>query len=99
MTVTVIVCTFNRSVKLLAKALDSVASSILPDSVKWEVLVVDNNSKDSTREVVDRNATTRHRRALPLYCSKHVKVNLLHLTREFLRLGVMCWLSWMTMLR
>lgn len=51
MNVTVIVCTFNRS-ELLAKALDSVASSILPDSVEWEVLVVDNNSGDKTREVV-----------------------------------------------
>jgi glycosyltransferase involved in cell wall biosynthesis len=51
--VTVIVCTFNRS-ELLAKALASVASSILPDSVEWEVLVVDNNSRDRTREVVDQ---------------------------------------------
>jgi len=52
MYITVIVCTYNRC-ESLAKALNSVASSILPDSVQWEVLVVDNNSKDSTREVVD----------------------------------------------
>jgi glucosyl-dolichyl phosphate glucuronosyltransferase len=50
--VTVIVCTFNRS-ELLANALASVASSILPGSVKWEVLVVDNNSNDQTRAVVE----------------------------------------------
>jgi glucosyl-dolichyl phosphate glucuronosyltransferase len=50
--VTVIVCTFNRS-GLLANALASVASSILPDSVNWEVLVVDNNSNDRTRSVVE----------------------------------------------
>jgi len=37
----------------LAKALDSVAASRLPDSVEWEVVVVDNNSRDQTREVVE----------------------------------------------
>jgi glucosyl-dolichyl phosphate glucuronosyltransferase len=49
--VTVILCTYNRG-DSLATALGSVASSVLPDSVEWEVLVVDNNSKDKTREVV-----------------------------------------------
>jgi glycosyltransferase involved in cell wall biosynthesis len=32
--------------------LENVAASILPQSVEWEVLVVDNNSRDQTREVV-----------------------------------------------
>jgi glucosyl-dolichyl phosphate glucuronosyltransferase len=50
--VTVILCTYNRCASL-AKALDSVASSILPEEVQWEVLVVDNNSKDQTRAVVE----------------------------------------------
>lgn len=50
MNVTVIICTYNRC-QSLAKALGSVAASVLPDSVEWEVLVVDNNSKDRTREV------------------------------------------------
>lgn len=49
--VTVIVCTYNRC-QSLAKALNSVAYSVLPDSVEWEILVVDNNSKDQTRDVV-----------------------------------------------
>ncbi len=35
------------------KALSSVALSRLPESVTWEVLVVDNNSCDQTREVVE----------------------------------------------
>jgi glucosyl-dolichyl phosphate glucuronosyltransferase len=51
MKITVIVCTFNRC-HSLAKALQSVATSRLPESVEWEVLVVDNNSSDQTREVV-----------------------------------------------
>jgi glucosyl-dolichyl phosphate glucuronosyltransferase len=52
MKVTVILCTYNRSQSLI-KALTSVANSIMPDPVAWEVLVVDNNSPDRTREVVE----------------------------------------------
>jgi len=52
MNVSVILCTYNRY-RSLGKALESVASSILPDSIEWEVLVVDNNSKDQTREVAE----------------------------------------------
>jgi glycosyltransferase involved in cell wall biosynthesis len=52
MKTTVIVCTYNRY-ESLAKALGSVASSTLPESVEWEVLVVDNNSRDRTRDVVE----------------------------------------------
>ncbi len=51
MKITVILCTFNRC-QLLANALDSVARSTLPDSVDWEVLVVDNNSTDRTPDLV-----------------------------------------------
>jgi len=52
MKISVIVCTYNRC-QSLAKALESVAQSQLPENVRWEVLVVDNNSKDGTRAVVD----------------------------------------------
>jgi len=51
MKITVILCTFNRC-QLLVNALESVARSTLPDSVDWEVLVVDNNSSDRTSQVV-----------------------------------------------
>jgi len=37
----------------LATALESVASSAVPSSIQWDVLVVDNNSKDQTRGVVE----------------------------------------------
>jgi glycosyltransferase involved in cell wall biosynthesis len=52
MQITVILCTYNRC-QSLVKALDSVSAQVLPESVKWEVLVVDNNSRDQTREVVE----------------------------------------------
>jgi glucosyl-dolichyl phosphate glucuronosyltransferase len=50
MKITVILCTYNRC-QSLAKALGSLAASILPPSVEWGVLVVDNNSNDETRNV------------------------------------------------
>lgn len=52
MRITVILCTYNRC-RSLAKALNSAASLALPESDEWEVLVVDNNSRDKTREVVE----------------------------------------------
>jgi glycosyltransferase involved in cell wall biosynthesis len=52
MSISVVVCTYNRS-QSLAKTLDSLAASKLPEAVDWEVLVVDNNSSDQTRQVVE----------------------------------------------
>jgi glycosyltransferase involved in cell wall biosynthesis len=52
MRITVILCTYNRR-KSLATALDSVAASQVPSSIPWEVLVIDNNSTDGTRELVE----------------------------------------------
>jgi glycosyltransferase involved in cell wall biosynthesis len=52
MKITVILCTYNRC-RSLANALGSLAASEVPESVTWEVLVVDNNSKDRTREVTE----------------------------------------------
>jgi glycosyltransferase involved in cell wall biosynthesis len=48
--IAVILCTYNRG-RSLAKTLDSLAASEPSDSIDWEVLVVDNNSTDGTREV------------------------------------------------
>jgi glycosyltransferase involved in cell wall biosynthesis len=53
MKITVILCTYNRC-EALAKALESIAASTLPSAVAWEVLVVDNNSSDRTREVAEK---------------------------------------------
>jgi glucosyl-dolichyl phosphate glucuronosyltransferase len=52
MIITAVVCTYNRC-QSVAKTLDSLAASRLPETVDWEVLVVDNNSSDQTREVVE----------------------------------------------
>lgn len=60
MKISVILCTYNRSGSLLT-ALESVAGSQLPEGFAWEVLVVDNNSKDRTREVVESFCSTHPR--------------------------------------
>lgn len=51
-TITVIVCTYNRC-QSLVKALASLAVSAVPDSIEWEVLVVNNNSTDRTCELAE----------------------------------------------
>src|SRR5712691_696604 len=52
MYISLILCTHNRC-ESLARGLNSAAALTLPDSVPWEVLVVDNNSNDQTRKVVE----------------------------------------------
>ena len=52
MKVTVVVCTHNRC-KTLSRTLSSVAACVVRPSVQWEVVVVDNNSSDLTRQVIE----------------------------------------------
>ena len=52
MKITVILCTYNRC-QSLVRALDSLAASILSETIEWEVLVVDNNSSDQTKAIVE----------------------------------------------
>jgi len=48
----VIVCTFNRA-ESLARTVDCLARQDVPPATRWEVVVVDNNSRDTTRAVVE----------------------------------------------
>ena len=50
--ITVILCTYNRC-ESLGKTLEGIAASRLPETIEWEVLVVDNNSTDETRKVTE----------------------------------------------
>lgn len=52
MDISVVLCTYNRC-EMLAKALSSLALSEVPQPLTWEVIVVDNNSSDDTRKVVE----------------------------------------------
>jgi glucosyl-dolichyl phosphate glucuronosyltransferase len=77
MDITVVVCTYNRC-ESLAKALGSIASSVLPDSVEWEVIVVDNNSRDQTRAVVHDFCSRYPNRFRYLFESKQGKSHALN---------------------
>jgi glucosyl-dolichyl phosphate glucuronosyltransferase len=77
MDLTVILCTYNRC-RSLATALESVALSEMPASVTWEVLVVDNNSKDDTRKVVEEYEERYPSRFRYLFEGKQGKSNALN---------------------
>lgn len=50
MRLSVIICTYNRS-ESLKRTLEHINNLIIPEYLEWELLVVDNNSKDNTRDV------------------------------------------------
>lgn len=52
MRVSVIICTWNRC-KTLPAVLASLESCVVQPGLEWEVLVVDNNSTDQTRAVIE----------------------------------------------
>ncbi|HUI06189.1 MAG TPA: glycosyltransferase [Verrucomicrobiae bacterium] len=52
MDVTVIICTYNRC-RSLQQTLQSFCDLEIPRGMTWELLVVDNNSDDATREVCE----------------------------------------------
>jgi glycosyltransferase involved in cell wall biosynthesis len=49
----VIICSYNRC-ESLRRTLQSIEAMICPADVKWEVIVVDNNSTDGTALIVDQ---------------------------------------------
>jgi glucosyl-dolichyl phosphate glucuronosyltransferase len=49
--VSVVIGTYNRA-HLLQGTLEALASQRVPSSLKWEIVVVDNNSRDTTAQVV-----------------------------------------------
>lgn len=55
MRLTVAICTWNRS-RLLGQTLEQFRLLRVPPDVEWELLVIDNNSTDDTRQVVERFA-------------------------------------------
>lgn len=77
MDITIVLCTYNRCKSLMA-ALDSAVASVLPESVEWEILVVDNHSKDATREVVEGFCNRYPSRIRYIFESKQGKSNALN---------------------
>ncbi|MGO9085993.1 MAG: glycosyltransferase [Candidatus Sulfotelmatobacter sp.] len=57
MDISVVLGTYNRA-NSLQGTLESLSSLIVPANLSWELLVVDNNSTDSTRGVIEKFAAT-----------------------------------------
>ena len=57
MTVTILICTYNRA-PLLGPTLDSIAALRASPDLTWEVLIVDNNSTDGTAALVEGRRET-----------------------------------------
>lgn len=53
MDISVVVCTYNRA-GLLPRTLEGLNAQEAPRDLRWELVVVDNNSTDGTREVIER---------------------------------------------
>lgn len=81
MKIAVILCTFNRC-QSLARALESLGACYMPPSVQWKVLVVDNNSTDATRSVVEDFARRFQGRFEYLFQPRQGKSNALNLGVE-----------------
>jgi GT2 family glycosyltransferase len=50
--ISVVVCTYNR-VESMIKTLESIREVAVPEQLSWELIVVDNNSGDGTKAVID----------------------------------------------
>jgi glycosyltransferase involved in cell wall biosynthesis len=57
MDLTVLIATYNRAA-ILGEAIESVLAQRLPPGVRWELIVVDNNSHDDTKAVVEHYIRT-----------------------------------------
>ena len=55
--ISTIICTYNRA-QSLSQTLASMAEMIIPTGMQWELIVIDNNSTDSTRYVVEQFIAT-----------------------------------------
>src|SRR5258708_39989549 len=73
----VIICRWNRA-KSLDVVLKNVEASVVPEGLEWEVLVVDNNSKDDTRAVCESFVARNPRRFRYLFHGVQGKTNALN---------------------
>ncbi len=55
--VSIVVCTYNRAASL-GLTLAALAAQAVPDGIRWELVLVDNNSSDATRAVIERFIAT-----------------------------------------
>lgn len=59
MDLSVVICTYNGEARI-GKVLDRVRSQLHTHSIAWEVLVIDNNSRDDTKRVISTYPEVRY---------------------------------------
>ncbi|MBE9012339.1 glycosyltransferase family 2 protein [Pseudanabaenaceae cyanobacterium LEGE 13415] len=59
MDISVVICTYNGEARV-GKVLDGLRSQLHTESIAWEILVVDNNSRDNTKQVVSNHPEARY---------------------------------------
>ena len=59
MDLSVIICTFNRQDQL-ELVLESINRCIIPKDIKLEIIIIDNNSNDNTKDIVNKYVTNNH---------------------------------------
>jgi len=69
MDVSIVVCTYNRAASLRL-TLDALDAQVIPRGLEWELLVIDNNSTDATRSVVDAFTAATRIRVRPLFVAR-----------------------------
>lgn len=74
----IIICTCNRSSSLI-DTLQSIVNMAVPENLVWEVIVVDNNSTDRTRQKVNEFINMGHRQIKYLFEPRQGKAYALNL--------------------
>jgi glycosyltransferase involved in cell wall biosynthesis len=59
MELSVVICTYNGAERI-GQVLDAVRSQVQTESITWEVLVIDNNSQDHTKQVIEAYPQVRY---------------------------------------
>ena len=59
MDLSVVICTHNGEARI-GQVLDRVRSQVQTEAISWEVLVIDNNSRDNTKQIVSNYPTVRY---------------------------------------
>ena len=63
----VVICTYNRALSL-QNTLNSIEKLNVPASLPWELLIVDNNSSDSTKQTIERFSASTDTDFTVKYC-------------------------------
>ncbi len=84
---TVLICTYNRA-SYLASTLDSIGRTAANPGFSWDVLIVDNNSSDDTRHVVESRAAGYRVPLRYLFESRQGKSNALNTGMDAARAAI-----------